>query len=269
VPNGTAVSFQAEGGSILPQCQTTTNSNEGGVCSVDFRSSNPRPADGRISLLSTAIGEESFVDANGNGVFDTGVDTFGPRDLGEPWLDINENNAYDVGEPFYDFYNNGGGELGVRNGPDGNFNGVLCSGAQCPTDPLKRSTGIGAQNLIILSGTTPVVTLTGGAAFVSRTMATSAATTFDLWIRDVNGNPMPGGTTVLATSSGAGLQVGVPSSGTVPCTTLARNVEAGGITRFQFVVTSGTTAGTGSFTLTVTTPTKKVATTFTVTITVT
>jgi hypothetical protein len=271
-PDGTAVSFQAEGGSILPQCQTSTNANEGGVCSVDFRSSNPRPTDGRISLLATAIGEESFVDANGNGVFDTGVDAFGTRDLGEPYLDVNENGAYDLGEPFYDFYNNGGSELGIRNGPDTLFNGVLCTGALCPTDPLKRSAGIGASNTIILSGTTPTVSIStaaGGGVFSNRTMAQSSAITIDLWVRDLHGNPMPGGTTVAGSVSGAGLQVSLPNTNTGPCSTLGANTEQMGITRFQFVVTSGTTTGTGSFTLTVTTPTKKVATTFTITIGVT
>jgi hypothetical protein len=99
-------------------------------------------------------------------------------------------------------------------------------------------------------------------------MSTSSATTIDLWVRDANGNAMPGGTTVSASASGSGLTVAPPNSGTVPCTTLARNVEAIGITRFRFVVTSGTTVGTGSFTVTVTTPTKKVATTFTIQITV-
>jgi hypothetical protein len=272
-PDGTAVSFQAEGGSILPQCQTTTNTNEGGVCSVDFRSSNPRPSNGRISLLATAIGEESFVDANGNGVFDTGTDTFnGTHDLGEPYLDVNESGTYDAGEPFYDFYNNGGAELGVRNGPDGMFNGVLCTGAQCPTDPLKRSAGIGSSNKIILSGTTPFVniaTAAGGGNFVSRTMSQSSAITIDLWIRDLHDNPMPGGTTITGSASGAGLQVAAPTANTVPCTTLAAGVEQMGITRFQFVVTSSTTTGTGSFTVTVKTPTKNVSTTFTITITVT
>jgi hypothetical protein len=274
VPNGTAVSFQAEGGSILPQCQTTTNTNEGGVCSVDFRSSNPRPSDGRISLLATAIGEESFVDADGNGAF-TAADSFRTtaspgtpaHDLGEPWLDFNEDDTYQLGEPFYDFYNVGA-ELGVRNGPDGLFNGALCQdAARCPTDPLKRSAGIGANNLIILSGSNPVVTLTSGAALAGRSIGINSATTFTLWIRDVNGNPMPGGTTVSATASGAGLTSPVPPGGTVPCTTLPANVIQNGITGFSFTITSGTTLGTGSFSVTVSTP-KGVVTTFTVGVTV-
>lgn len=274
VPNGTAVSFQAEGGSILPQCQTATNSNEGGVCSVDFRSSNPRPAGGRITLLATAIGEESFIDADGNGAF-TAADTFRlapsggnpAHDLGEPWLDTDEDGVYDLGEPFYDFFN-GAGELGVRNAPDGVFNGALCQDpARCPTVAGKNTAGIGASNLIILSGSNPVISLSDGSPFTSRTMAVSSATTFSVWIRDVNGNPMPGSTTVVASASGAGLQVSAPTQSTVPCTTLGSNIPAQGITVFTFNVTSGTTTGGGTFSVTITTP-RGVATTFTVGVTV-
>jgi hypothetical protein len=273
-PNGTAVSFQAEGGSILPQCQTATTPSEGGVCSVDFRSSNPRPADGRITLLATAIGEESFIDGDGNGAFTAG-DTFRlapvglvpAHDLGEPYLDTNESGTYNLGEPFYDFYNVGG-ELGVRNGPDTLFNGALCQDvARCPTDPLKRSAGIGASNLIILSGSNPVVTLSGGGAVVDRTIGINSSTTFTLWIRDVNGNPMPGSTTISATASGAGLQVAQPNSFAVPCSTLAANVYQNGVTGYSFTVTSGSTLGTGTFLLTVRTP-RLVTTLFTVNVTV-
>lgn len=277
VPDGTAVSFQAEGGSVLPQCTTITNSNEGGVCSVDFRSSNPRPADGRITLLATAIGEESFVDTDGSGTFTVG-DTFRlvavgmvpAHDLGEPYVDFDEDGTYDLGvEPFYDFYN-GVGELGVRNAPDTKFNGALCQdAARCVAgNPLKLSAGIGASNVIVLSGSTPYVNLSGGAAFVSRSMAQNSATTFALWIRDVNGNPLPGGTTISASTSGAGLTTAQPSTATVPCSTLAAGVESNGITQFGFTVTSGTTTGTGTFTVAIKTPLAAAPITITVNVTV-
>jgi hypothetical protein len=272
VPNGTAVSFQAEGGSILPQCQTTTTANEGGVCSVDFRSSNPRPAGGRVSLLSTAIGEESFIDVDGNGAF-TAADTFRmvpsggnpAHDLGEPWLDVDENGNYDLGEPFYDFFNVGA-ELGVRNAPDTKFNGALCQdAARCSVDPLKRSAGIGAQNLVILSGSTPVVTLANGAALDPRSINQNAATTYNLWIRDINGNPMPGGTTVTGAVNGAGLAISIPNIFTVPCSPLPANVVQNGVTGFAFSVAAGATSGDGTFVITVKTP-KNVTTTFLVNI---
>jgi hypothetical protein len=269
-PNGTAVSFQAEGGSILPQCQTTTNSSEGGVCSVDFRSSNPRPADGRVSLLATAIGEESFVDADGNGAFTVGdIFRLAPagglpaHDLGEPWLDIDESGTYTAGEPFYDFYNNGGSELGVRNAPDGLFNGALCQdAARCPTTALKLRAGIGAQAVIILSGSNPLVTQSG-----ALTLGINSSTTLTFWVRDVNGNPMPGSTVVSGSSNGAGLSIAAPNSLTVPCSAQAAGLQTNGITRFSFTISSGSTTGTGTFVLQVKTP-KGVTTLFSYTVTV-
>jgi hypothetical protein len=251
VPDGTAVSFQAEGGSILPQCQTTTTASEGGVCSVNFRSSNPRPADGRISLLATAIGEESFVDADGNGAFTVG-DTFNAsHDIGEPFRDDNENGVYDLGEPFYDFYNNGVTEFGIRNGPDGKFNGALCQDpARCPVDPLKLRAGIGAQNLIILSGSNPVLTN------VSPTLSVhvNSAITVTIYVRDVNGNVMPGSTTVTGSVNGGGLAIGQPAAFSVPCTTQAANVQRNGTTLFSYSVSAGAATGSGTFTITVATP---------------
>jgi hypothetical protein len=277
VPDGTAVSFQAEGGSVLPQCTTTTNANEGGVCSVDFRSSNPRPSNGRITLLATAIGEESFIDTDGNGAF-TVSDTFRllpvglvpAHDQGEPYVDFDEDGAYDAGvEPFYDFYNVGA-ELGVRNAPDTKFNGALCQdAARCVTgDPLKLSAGIGTSNIIILSGSSPVVTLSGGAALTGRTISQNSSTTFSLWVRDINGNPMPGGTTISAATTGGGLQIAQPASFAVPCTALPAGLEVNGITAYSFSVISGGTAGTGSFSVTIRTP-KGLTTTLVVNVTVT
>jgi len=100
VPDGTAVTFTTEGGSIEPSCVTTN-----GACSVTWSSQLPRPEGhvllhatgdeynflsnqpdvihvpeqwntlgqkfgGRATILATAIGEESFPDLNGNGRFD-------------------------------------------------------------------------------------------------------------------------------------------------------------------------------------------------------
>ena len=46
VPDGTAVTVTAEGGAIQAQCTTATTPTESGVCSVNWRSSNPRPPSG-------------------------------------------------------------------------------------------------------------------------------------------------------------------------------------------------------------------------------
>lgn len=251
VPDGTALTFTAEGGNIQSQCTTTTTATEGGLCGVNFRSSNPRPADGRVTILAKAIGEESFTDGNGNGAFDNG-EAF--ADLAEPYRDDNESGTYQNGEDFFDFNNNG-----VRDAADLLFNGVLCNdtSGRCGV-AATRSTGIGKGSLIILSGSNPVVNQTGGSA----NMPANSAQTLTYWIRDARGNVLPGGTTIAVTASGGGLGVTQPSSLTVPCSTIAAGIQSPGVTTFSFGITSSTTTGSGLVTLTVTMPTSKSASIF-------
>lgn len=247
VPDGTAVTFTAEGGNVQSQCTTTTTATEGGVCSVNFRSSNPRPMNGRVTLLAKAIGEESFTDGNGNGAFDNG-ETF--LDLAEPFRDDSEDGAYQVGEDFFDFNNNQ-----TRDPADGLFNGVLCNDTtgRCGVAST-QSTGIAQPNLVILSGSSPNITHPGNVPLTPIMMTPNSATTVSFWVRDVNGNVMPGGTSVGLAASGAGLSVAQPSSFNVPCTAIAANTEFGGLTVFNYTLTSSSTTGSGIITLTVETP---------------
>lgn len=92
VPDGTTVYFTTEGGAIQPSCQT-----QDGACSVKWRSQNPRPKNHRVTILATAVGNESFVDKDSNGQY-TNTD-------GEPYADSNDNNIAD--EPFNDANING------------------------------------------------------------------------------------------------------------------------------------------------------------------
>src|SRR5690606_34175524 len=48
VPDGTVVNFTAEGGKVFPSSCTTSE----GTCEVTFSTQNPRPGDGRVSLLA-------------------------------------------------------------------------------------------------------------------------------------------------------------------------------------------------------------------------
>lgn len=65
VPNGTAVSFTAEGGSVEGSCLTGSGgagAAPNGECSVRFCSSNPRVKDGRVTVLAYALGDESYTE---------------------------------------------------------------------------------------------------------------------------------------------------------------------------------------------------------------
>ncbi len=216
VADGTAVSFNTEGGHILSQCQTGTTATESGVCTVNWVSANPRPTiglggrAGRSTLLAMAIGEESFVDLNGNGAFDPG-EPF--TDLGERFRDDNGNGVYDASEFFYDFNNNG-----VHDGPDGIFNGVLCNDpARC--DPSNQSTGIAASSLIIMAGSTPGGINPAAGTTLGNASKAKGLVTYFFNVADVNGNPMPALTTVDATVQGTGLALVAAKQYIYPCTT--------------------------------------------------
>jgi hypothetical protein len=54
---------------------------------AQFQTSEPRPLDGRVTVMAYALGEKSFVDENGDNVF-TSADTHQWfQDLGNPYLD--------------------------------------------------------------------------------------------------------------------------------------------------------------------------------------
>ncbi len=188
VSDGTAVSFTTEGGAIDDACVT-----KDGFCSVVWRSQSPRPIRnssntsvdrllcvnpgglsyvtdldvcekeraGRVTVLAKAIGNESFIDTNGNGLYDFDPDGDGPikgdifkthndypggnpecdknvplassqklsnspkrpcDDLVEAYLDRNENGIRDSDEPIEDT-NPLDGNYSLENGI---YNGILC-----------------------------------------------------------------------------------------------------------------------------------------------
>ncbi len=100
VPDGTAITFVTSGGQIqasgrdIASCEIAE-----GDCSVKWESGPPYPATGGTMVMGHVIGEESFIDENGNSLYDIG-ETF--IALPEPYLDANDNGAYDSGEFFVD-----------------------------------------------------------------------------------------------------------------------------------------------------------------------
>lgn len=140
-PDGTTVNFTTEGGSIGGSCLT-----EDGQCSVMFKSQNPRPTDGRITILATAVGEEDFIDSNGNGRFDDG-ESFDDRD--EAFRDDDENGVRDNNEIFIDFSADEPGDGNFTRG-DGRFTGVLCN-SRCSEN---NSLNVRDDLVIVISGST-------------------------------------------------------------------------------------------------------------------
>ena len=95
VPNGTVISFVAEGGTVTPNCATV-----GGNCSVTFTSQNPRPANGRVSVIAYVEGDKAYSDLNGDNVYTAGIDSL-LDNIGNFFRDDNEDLKYNPGEFVY------------------------------------------------------------------------------------------------------------------------------------------------------------------------
>lgn len=229
VPDGTAIVFQAEGASVEGSCTTV-----GGSCSVTMTSQQPRPGDGRVTILASAIGEESFNDANpSNGRYDD-AEIF--TDLGEAFRDDNENGTYDSpNEPYLDFNSNS-----TRDAANGLYEGLLCNGpSKCNSN--QSTVTISSNIVIVLSGSSffinvqpAVINLDGG----NQTVIVS--------IQDVNGQVPPAGTSVSVTTD-QGSIVGSSAE-----TVLSTNNP--GPIAYAFTLKPGAAAGNGTFTVNVITP---------------
>ncbi len=95
VPNGTVVSFVSEGGRVDSHCSTNN-----GQCNVTLSTQNPRPLDGRVSVLAYVEGDKSYQDRDGDNLYTAGVDVL-TQNIGDVFRDDNENNKHDVGEFIY------------------------------------------------------------------------------------------------------------------------------------------------------------------------
>ncbi|MDW5417911.1 Ig-like domain-containing protein [Iodobacter sp. CM08] len=230
IPDGTVINFITDGGRIgsnnTGQCQTKDSQ-----CSIVLNSQNPRPVNGRVHIVAYAIGEESFVDKNNNIIADQDaelVDINGaPSDIGEAFIDVNENGKFDFGiDQLVDFNSNGkyDGLESKYIGPadkfvksDGKFNGSLClsSWSKCSST---KTLHVFAQDIFIFSSDTPLInTVNDASPFDLATMGpkegilhnivmkcgTAVAQTF--WIREDNAqNAMPTGTVISYFTKDAG-----------------------------------------------------------------
>ena len=249
VPDGTAVYFTTSGGSIQPSCTTI-----GGACTVTWTSQNPRPImpgsptglpstgaknDGRAVILAYAVGEEAFVDTNGNGVADLGEFT----DTTGAFRDDNENGVLDVNEPFIPF-----NQTGVFDQKDGKYNGILQNAVDIAAN-VPRSKHVFSNSVIVMSST-----VSGTVSFTpsSVALATSSSITtsvLTLVVTDVNGNVMPAGTVISV--AGAGGAVSSSFSTTVPNTIN----KSFGASSFAVPVTcTSLTSGTSALTVSVRAP---------------
>ena len=171
VPDGTAVNFVTSGGVMIPPTCTTGAVPGDSRCTVKIRSQNPRVAahGGRVQILAYAAGEEDFVDANFNNVYDCGESWF---DLATAFRDDNANRAFDTGE------------FSVPRTPSVS----TCASAVAP-NPLVGD-GVWGTADVRMQGTIVFAT---SAAVISGTVT---APQLNFTVADGNGNSMPFGTKV-------------------------------------------------------------------------
>ena len=124
----------------LPYDTTPFEEDEPSVEGSDGRIHNPR--DGLVTILAFTDGEEEFDDVNRNGDYDEG-ELF--TDLGEPFLDYNDNNTREPFEPFIDLA--GDDEI-----PNGEYDG--------PNEQWDSSTKIWTETRILWTGNPAVDTRT-------------------------------------------------------------------------------------------------------------
>lgn len=257
VPDNTAINFVAEGGQIVASAFTRSIAGLSSATAT-FQSSAPRPNDGRITILAYAIGEESFIDLNGNNTLDSG-EPF--QDLGDPFVSrgftTNFNPLVDQTFSFASSASN----CAVNNNP------LLPADASIPSI-ASRCDGVFGRNFVrrsvetILSSSSPAIYIRrtgpgaaqgipGGASLDSACAVRSISTSSDgssssqffvfgqggIWGMPLNGslsllladdnlnrlNPMPAGTEV-SVSATDGLSVKVLGGTPVVSTSQATNI---------------------------------------------
>ncbi|WDE12680.1 hypothetical protein [Thalassomonas haliotis] len=265
VPDGTTVTFTAEGGHIPGSCNTSN-----GSCFVTWISANDRVDDHRVTILATALGHETFYETNGNNTFDdndgnaitdTGVDSgFGSHgsealgfiDMSEAWRDDNEDSVYNDGEIYYDDDNSD-----AFSAADSLYNGPRCEGSSCSE---QRSIRLRKAMILIMSGSDADYDLTDGAdtLFADQSgagdglpdISDGSSQSFRFSFTDSAGQAMPMNTSVSVSSSAG--EIEGTTSLTMPNTTIPRSLD------FVIVNASGGDSETGVLTITVTTPNNKV-----------
>jgi hypothetical protein len=129
IPAGTPVRFMTEAGSVNDVVRVDPNGR--GTTALLVTAPHPKdvepfdwelgyglvnskgpirhnPRDGLVRIVASTRGEEGFRDVDGDHQYTDGLDVFGPGDdLGEPFVDVDDNNTWDEGEEFDDVDSDG------------------------------------------------------------------------------------------------------------------------------------------------------------------
>jgi hypothetical protein len=179
IPPGATVNFIASHSLVQGTCTVDAQS----LCNVTLTSQGTRPANGRVAILAYMDGEESFVDLNGDNIWQPG-EPF--SDVGTLFRDDNENALYDAASE--------------QTIPGGMTGSSVCSTSGYPSvanscdGTWSSSIRIRKQTIVALATSDAVVSLISPVTIFG----------FTVRIADANGNSMPTGSTVTAVVGKAG-----------------------------------------------------------------
>lgn len=187
VDDGTVINFTAEGGQVSRSC-ATARINGISQCSVIFESQNPRPINGRVSVLAYTEGTKDYIDVNGNNKFDAGDVLF---NIGDAYRDDNENGSYDSAS----------GEFLIGRG------GIsACAGSGGPFPSRKDTCNINPNSNPISSLSTTVrqqaiILFASSKVVLSPTSVSPSSIAFKLRSKNNQLLPVPAGSTISATAT--------------------------------------------------------------------
>ena len=188
VPDGTAVNMVVEsGGATLTTgtCTTGTVAPGDSSCTLTIVSGGTRPANGLVTVLAYAVGEEDFTDTNGDNMYT----------CGEPFTDLG--NAYRD-----DSMTSTG--LNAYVGGDFTVPRDMLVTPSCALGGVTAGNGVpgtfdGIWGAVDVRAQAPLVMATGQANITQPIPITANALTLNL--ADLNGNSLPTGTSVAFTTA--------------------------------------------------------------------
>lgn len=171
VPDGTVLNFVSEGGKITGYCAT-----QEGNCTTTLTVQNPRPVDGRVTVLAYVEGDKAFTDVNGDNIWNNNEPFL--NNIGDFFRDDNEDGQYNNGEFLY------------KRGETGSCGTSTVQ----PNIPNTCGTGLDAvlrqQFIVYFADESP--TIVG----LTNPLAISSSVSFELYGNSARTTPMPSGTTV-------------------------------------------------------------------------
>ena len=193
------------------------------------------PLNGYVTIVAAVAGEETFIDNNANGYYDS-ADTFNSSaDLPEPFIDENSNGQWDTGEIFIDTVTGTPGTTNIFNSANG-----VWDGPNCPDTSCQQSKTIWKSIELIFSGNAQYCEFSQPSGF---SLAKGEILNNWFMVADKNLNPLVPGTTITVTAN----------HGTLSGTTNYTVPDGGfGPTQINFKLTNDTAGGPFPTTITVT-----------------